>query len=116
DQRDFGCDPRVVDWDRFIAEVHLPSIVQHARVRTTPGGRQGEAREDRLRRQVLAPERHLAAFDLENTLIASNVVTSYGWLATRRLPPDDRVRFILRCLKEGPGWLAQDRADRSDFL
>src|SRR5690606_990396 len=42
DQRDFGCDPRVVDWDRFIAEVHLPSIVQHARVRTTPGGRQGE--------------------------------------------------------------------------
>ena len=28
----------------------------------------------RLRKQVLAPERQLAAFDLENTLIASNVV------------------------------------------
>lgn len=116
DQRDFGVDPRVVDWDRYIAEVHLPSIVQHARVRTTPGGKQGEAREDRLRRQVLAPERQLAAFDLENTLIASNVVASYSWLATRRLPPDDRLRFILQSLRAAPGWLAADRADRSDFL
>ena len=26
----------------------------------------------------------MAAFDLENTLIASNVVASYSWLATRR--------------------------------
>ena len=51
------------------------------------------ARDDRLRRQVLAPERHLAAFDLENTLIASNVVESYAWLATRRLDRDDRLRF-----------------------
>ena len=33
------------------------------------------------------PARHFAAFDLENTLIASNVVASYSWLATRRLPP-----------------------------
>jgi alcohol-forming fatty acyl-CoA reductase len=116
DQRDFCCDPRVVEWPRYIADVHLPSIVQHARVRTTPGGRTGEAREDRLRRQVLSPDRQLAAFDLENTLIASNVVASYGWLATRRLPPDDRLRFIVKCLRAGPGWLAQDRADRSDFL
>jgi fatty acyl-CoA reductase len=116
DRQDFGIDPRVVEWPRYIAEVHLPSIVEHARVRTTPGGKRGEAREDRLRRQVLSPDRHLAAFDLENTLIASNVVASYAWLATRRLPPDDRLRFILRSLREGPGWLAQDRADRSDFL
>jgi alcohol-forming fatty acyl-CoA reductase len=116
DQRDFGCDPRAVDWPRYIAEVHLPSIVHHARVRTTPGGRVGEAREDRLRRQVLAPERSLAAFDLENTLIASNVVASYAWLATRRLPPDDRLRFVIQSLRAAPGWLAQDRADRSDFL
>ena len=71
----------------YAPDVHLPSVVEHARVRTTPGGRTGENREDRLRRQVLAPARHFAAFDLENTLIASNVVASYSWLATRRLPP-----------------------------
>ena len=69
-----------------------------------------------MRRQVLSPERHLAAFDLENTLIASNVVASYSWLATRRLRTDDRLRFVARTLAEAPRLLALDRRDRSDFL
>src|SRR5207245_1975090 len=70
----------------------------------------------RLRRQVLSPDRHLAAFDLENTLIASNVVASYAWLATRRLSREDRLRFVARTLAEAPKLLALDRRDRSDFL
>ena len=43
-------------------------------------------RADRARKNILSPDRHLAAFDLENTLIASNVVDSYAWLASRHLP------------------------------
>jgi HAD superfamily hydrolase (TIGR01490 family) len=116
DQIDFGFDPAAIDWDTYVSDIHLPSVVDHARVRTTPGGRTGESRESRLRRQVLAPERHLAAFDLENTLIASNVVASYSWLATRRLPADDRLRFVFKTLAEAPSLLALDRKDRSDFL
>ena len=116
DQATFCFDPRVIDWSWYAPNVHLPSVVEHARVRTTPGGRQGEKREDRLRRQVLDPARHFAAFDLENTLIASNVVASYSWLATRRLPQEDRIRFVLQTLKEAPALLAADRRDRSDFL
>ncbi len=116
DQRDFCFDPAVIDWEQYVQSVHLPSVVEHARVRTTPGGRTGESRESRLRRQVLSPDRHMAAFDLENTLIASNVVASYSWLATRRLPTDDRLRFIVRTLAEAPSLLALDRKDRSDFL
>ncbi len=116
DRDEFCFDPRVIDWQRYVEQIHLPSVVEHARVRTTPGGRTGPNREDRLRRQVLAPERQLAAFDLENTLIASNVVASYSWLATRRLPQADRLRFVAQTLRDAPGWLAQDRKDRSDFL
>ena len=116
DQAAFCFDPRVVDWGRYVHEVHLPSVVHHARVRTTGGGRTVENRADRLRRQVLAPERQFAAFDLENTLIASNVVASYSWLATRRLPREDRLRYIARTIAEAPGLLPLDRRDRSDFL
>jgi HAD superfamily hydrolase (TIGR01490 family) len=116
DQATFCFDPRVIDWSWYAPNVHLPSVVEHARVRTTPGGRQGEKREDRLRSQVLDPSRHFAAFDLENTLIASNVVASYSWLATRRLPQEDRIRFVLQTLREAPALLAADRRDRSDFL
>ncbi len=116
DQAAFCFDPRVIDWTHYVSEIHLPSVVTHSRVRTTAGRATNENREDRLRRQALAPERHLAAFDLENTLIASNVVASYAWLATRRLPRDERMRFIARTLAEAPRLLAMDRRDRGDFL
>ncbi|HEV3227313.1 MAG TPA: HAD-IB family phosphatase [Acidimicrobiales bacterium] len=116
DREGFCFDPRVIDWTHYVRDIHLPSVVTHARVRTTPGKTAVENREDRLRRQVLAPERNLAAFDLENTLIASNVVASYAWLATRRLPPEDRLRFVVRTLAEAPRLLAMDRRDRGDFL
>ncbi len=116
DGRAFAMDPRIIDWDHYVHQIHLPSVVEHARVRTDGTRGRGESRAGRLRRQVLAPERQLAAFDLENTLIASNVVTSYAWLASRRLDRDDKVRLTGRLLREAPALLRMDRADRSDFL
>ncbi len=116
DQAELGCDPAIVDWDRYVTEIHLPSVVEHARVKTTPGRSDPDARTKRLTKRVLAPERQLAAFDLENTIIASNVVFSYAWLATRNMGPADRVRFTLKTLQEGPALLALDARDRTDFL
>ena len=115
DREAFDFDPRHVDWVHYINEVHLPSIVRHARVKTGPG-KTSTDRSGRLRRQVLSPQRHLAAFDLENTLIASNVVESYSWLATRRLDGRERARYALRTLAEAPRLLRLDRTDRTDFL
>ena len=121
DRAEFGFDPDVIDWSHYVREVHLPSIVTHARVRTVPGKRRaggatGLSRQDRGRRAILSPERHLAVFDLENTLIASNVVESYAWLATRHMATEDRLRFTVRTLREVPRLLALDREDRGDFL
>jgi HAD superfamily hydrolase (TIGR01490 family) len=65
---------------------------------------------------VLDPERHLAVFDLENTLISSNVVETFAWLATRHLGPTDRARVSMRLLAAAPRLLAMDRRDRGDFL
>ncbi len=45
DQDDFCFDPAVIDWDEYVSNIHLPSVVDHARVRTTPGGRTGESRD-----------------------------------------------------------------------
>ncbi|MGQ0744880.1 MAG: HAD-IB family hydrolase [Acidimicrobiales bacterium] len=116
DQAVFGFDTSVIDWDRYITEIHLPSVVRQARVRTKGGPREGLSRSQRGRRAVLSPERHLAAFDLENTLIASNVVDSYAWLATRHMRDDQRLGFVLEMFAQAPGLLALDRRDRGDFL
>ncbi len=118
DRSEFCFDPRSVDWTHYVQQVHLPSMVEQARLKMAPGAGPGrtQSRSSRLRRQVLDPQRHLAVFDLENTLIASNVVASYAWLATRDLDDLDRVRFAARTLAEAPRLLALDRRDRSDFL
>ncbi len=116
DQKQLGCDPAIVDWDRYVSEIHLPSVVYHARVKTTPTRTDPDDRIRRMRTKVLAPERQLAAFDLENTIIASNVVFSYAWLATRNMGPTDRLRFAAKTISEAPGLLALDARDRTDFL
>jgi HAD superfamily hydrolase (TIGR01490 family) len=116
DREVFCFDPGVIDWAYYVRAVHLPSVVEHARVRTTPGRSVVANRSDRARKAILSPERHLAAFDLENTLVASNVVESYAWLASRHLPVADRLRLTTRIMREAPALLALDRRDRGDFL
>jgi alcohol-forming fatty acyl-CoA reductase len=117
DERALFCfDPGEIDWDRYVHDIHLPSVVDHARVRTTPDKSTQPLRSDRLKKAILSPDRHMAAFDLENTLIASNVVDSYAWLASRHLPAAQRVAFVADLVQAAPALLALDRRDRGDFL
>jgi len=116
DQELFCFDPRIIDWHHYVTDIHLPTVVAQGRVKTAPSGRSGTSRRERQRSQVLSSDRHLAAFDLENTVIAANVVIAYGWLATRRLPLDERARLVAKILLEAPSLLALDHRDRSDFL
>jgi len=116
DHETFCFDPRTMDWDHYVPEVHLPSVVKAGRVPMKPPARGVQDRATRLRSQILSPDRHIAAFDLENTLIASNVVASFAWLGSRHLSRGDRIRFVLKTMAEAPTLLALDRRDRSDFL
>ena len=116
DHERFGFDPGVIDWDRYVLEIHLPSVLEHTRVRTKPGRSVVEKRSDRQRKAILSADRHMAVFDLEHTLMASNVVDTYAWLASRHLPPARRARFVADLVRQGPGLLALDRRDRGDFL
>jgi fatty acyl-CoA reductase len=116
DHEMFCFDPGVIDWDHYVHHVHLPSVIEHARVRTTSGKSVVENRPTRARKAILSPDRHLAVFDLEHTLMASNVVDTYAWLASRHLPPIRRAKFVADLLRQAPSLLALDRRDRGDFL
>ena len=85
DRAAFNIDPRSIEWPTYIRTVHLPSIVHHSRAKTTPGKSRND-RADRLRRGVLSPDRHMAAFDLENTLMDADGVLEAAVIAV----PDDR--------------------------
>ncbi|MGD0809834.1 MAG: HAD-IB family phosphatase [Acidimicrobiales bacterium] len=121
EQREFCFDPAVLEWPRYCHDVYLPAVVAHARVRLAGPRRQRQglgalSREERGRRAVLSPDRQLAVFDLENTLVATNVVDSYAWLATRHMDLPERARFTVRTLLEAPRMLSLDMVDRGDFL
>jgi alcohol-forming fatty acyl-CoA reductase len=116
DHAEFCFDPGVIDWDNYVHNVHLPSIIEHARVRTTAGKSVVEKRPERAKKAILSPDRQLAVFDLEHTLMASNVVDTYAWLASRHLSPGRRASFVAGLIKEAPSLLALDRRDRGDFL
>ena len=116
DKSVFCFHPSAIDWPSYVREVHLPSMVLQARLKMSPSTARAESRSIRLRRKVMSPRRQLAVFDLENTLVASNVVASYAWLATRDLDDLDRMRFVVQTLGEIPRLLSLDRKDRSDFL
>ena len=116
DHARFEFDPGVIDWDHYVLEIHLPSVLEHTRVRTKPGRSVVDKRPDRQRRAILSPDRHLAVFDLEHTLMSSNVVDTYAWLASRHLSPARRARFVADLVRQGPALLALDRRDRGDFL
>ena len=121
EQQEFCVDPAVVEWPRYCHDVYLPAVVAHARVRLAGPRRQrqgssGLSREERGKRAILSPDRQLAVFDLENTLVATNVVDSYAWLATRHMDLPERARFTVRTLLEAPRMLSLDMVDRGDFL
>lgn len=116
DRETFCFDPATIDWETYVRDVHLPSVIAHARVRTSPGKSVVDKRPERARKAILSPGRHLAVFDLENTLIASNVVDTYAWLASRHLPVVKRLGFVAKLVGDSPSLLALDRRDRGDFL
>jgi len=116
DKKEFCFDTQTIDWPFYVTNVHLPSVVKHGRVKTTAIKSVSLSREDRARKIILNDEFKLAVFDLEQTIINSNVVESYAWLATRHLRNAPKARLTLGLVAEGLELLKIDRQDRSDFL
>ena len=77
------------------------------------------ARRDRTRPVVKIRERDepvLAVFDMEGTIISSNVVESYVWARMADLEPDEWPGELVGVFGRIPRYLAIDRRDRGDFL
>lgn len=116
DKQEYCFDPATIDWDAYVRQIHLPSVISHARVRTSPTSTRSASRSERALRAILSPDREMAVFDLENTLISANVVDSYLWLANRHLDGSDRLSVISKLAVQLPRLVMMDRKDRGDFL
>ncbi len=109
DRNDFHFDARVVDWREYLQDIHCPSITTVIRV-VTP------ARPEPEVRVVPRQDGCLAVFDMEGTLIDSNVIESYLWLRLAELPREDWVGEIASVARRLPRYLSAERRDRGEFL
>jgi HAD superfamily hydrolase (TIGR01490 family) len=112
-----GFDPTAIDWRAYLQDVHCPSItatVRRAgqqRAVSTAGGRAG-------RESLPLPERTdvAAVFDLEGTIVASNVVESYLWARLTTLPRSSWLGELADLARCAPRYLYAERRDRGELL
>jgi phosphoserine phosphatase len=115
DAAPFGFDAATIDWAHYIAGVHTPAVTSTLRALTG-----GPTRREPARRAVGAARTErgqvIAAFDMDGTLLPSNVVESYLWLRLPELSGSARTREIADVARALPRWLLTERRDRGAFL
>ena len=100
----------MVDWKYYLKDVHSPAVTQSLRELS---------RRDHERPKVQIREREVpvvAVFDLEGTIITSNVVESYVWTRMADLPRQEWPAELASVFGRVPAYLQIDRRDRGDFL
>ncbi|HEX6264230.1 MAG TPA: HAD-IB family hydrolase, partial [Actinomycetota bacterium] len=110
DRERFPFDAAVIDWRYYLQDVHSPAVTKSLRELS---------KRDRERPVVRVQKREepvLAVFDMEGTIITSNVVESYVWTRMADLPADEWPAELASVFGRIPGYLQTDRRDRGDFL
>jgi fatty acyl-CoA reductase len=116
DLEPFGFDTAVVDWTEYIRDIHCPSVTAPIRKYDSLRKRRQSTGDPAPRRLDGDPEGVLAVFDMDGTLLSSNVIETYLWLRMPELDGAGRVREVSRMLRSLPSYLAAERRDRGSFL
>jgi fatty acyl-CoA reductase len=114
DQEAFGCDAAVVDWRYYLQDVHCPSITAPLRAMTS--GRSKRRTPAVQLATADTPKQVLAVFDLDGTLLPSNVVESYLKLRLPSLARHEQLRELADVAGALPRYLVADRRDRGALL
>jgi alcohol-forming fatty acyl-CoA reductase len=108
-----GFDAAGIDWTRYLGEVLFPSVT--APLRTLE--QRGATRIRRHQRAELPEGRNAAAvFDLEGTLLASNVVETYLWTRLLGRPRSAWGGELTAILSSAPRYLVLQHRGRAQFL
>ncbi|MFI5283681.1 MAG: HAD-IB family hydrolase [Candidatus Dormibacterales bacterium] len=121
----FPFDPALYDWTHYFQEVHMPTVVRLARAETAAGkGKQSTgstatkpvantAKAALARRSGRSDV--LAVFDVDGTLVETNVVEYFIWMRLRSQPVEEWPAMLAKMLREAPRWLYLERRSRAEF-
>lgn len=121
----FPFDPAGYEWEDYFHRVHLPTVIRMARADTGP--RRGRAPTGSTVPRVepntalVALRRRagrgdvLAVFDVDGTLVQTNVIEYFLWMRLRDQPLDAWPRFLATMASRAPRWLYLERRSRAEF-
>jgi HAD superfamily hydrolase (TIGR01490 family) len=125
ERKTFPFDAALYDWTHYFQDVHLPTVVRMARAETAlrkgkqPTGSTAAKAESNSVKSAI--ERRagradvLAVFDVDGTLVETNVVEYFLWMRLRSQPLDEWPSFLAQLLREAPRWLYLERRSRAEF-
>jgi HAD superfamily hydrolase (TIGR01490 family) len=124
DREKFWCDSSVVDWQYYLQEVHCPSVTDSLRRLDVVRKKRNKAlAETAGTLKKLEPsdsstngELVIAAFDMDGTLLSSNVIETYLWMRLPELDSHQRFGEISAMVRKLPKLIAAERKDRGTFL
>jgi len=117
DHAAFAFDTSVYDWKTYIQEVHCPSI-------TAPVRRMDAIRRKRGNRPTTmkdldkdtAGSAALAIFDLDGTIMSTNVIEQYLWARLPELSRTQQLAEVGQVMRHLPSYLRAEQRDRGTFL
>ncbi|TMF25921.1 MAG: HAD-IB family hydrolase, partial [Chloroflexi bacterium] len=125
ERKKFPFDPELYDWTHYFQDVHFPTVVRMSRAETAarrgkqPTGSTAPRAESSSVRSAI--ERRtgrgdvLAVFDVDGTLVETNVVEYFLWMRLRAQPLEDWPAFMARMLRQAPRWFYLERRSRAEF-
>jgi phosphoserine phosphatase/nucleoside-diphosphate-sugar epimerase len=106
-----GFDVMEIDWHTYLQDVHFPSITTLTKAfAARPLAKQRGARTLPKRTDVVA------VFDLEGTVVKSNLVQQYLWLWAGSVPKRRWAHDLANFGFSLPKYLRAERRDRGDFI
>ena len=113
----FAFDTAVFDWKTYVQEVHTPSVVAPIRrmdaLRNKRGSRPTTMKD--LRADT-AGATAVAIFDLDGTIMSTNVVEQYLWARLPELDTAGQLAEVAQVAGRLPGYLLAEQKDRGSFL
>ncbi|HEY4450897.1 MAG TPA: HAD-IB family hydrolase, partial [Solirubrobacteraceae bacterium] len=121
----FPFDPALYDWGHYFQDVHFPTVVRMSRAETAarkgrqPTGSTAAKPESSSVRAAI--ERRsgrgdvLAVFDVDGTLVETNIVEYFFFMRLRAQPVSEWPAFLAQMAREAPRWLYLERRSRAEF-
>jgi alcohol-forming fatty acyl-CoA reductase len=116
EKADKGFDIAAIDWDDYLQNVHFPAIAKLTKAFSR--ARQAERAAALPSRAAELPPRGdvLAIFDMEGTVVDSNIVQQYLWVRSAGYRKAAWPAEVLGILGSVPGYLRAERRNRGEFI